>query len=140
MDLVDVIKKRKSIRKFMAMPVSVEGIRDILATARKAPTAGGIRGYEAVIVEKKISPYHSPLSIVVCAVPDRYIKRYGNRGRELYAVQDATLFAGYIQLLLTNCGLDSVWVGAFKERKLKKELGLPDRLKPIAILQVGYRI
>jgi nitroreductase len=63
--------------------------------------------------------------------------RYGTRG-DMYAVQDATILAAYIQLVAVNYGLSTCWVGAFREYRIIKELVLEDNLKPIAVLPIGY--
>ncbi|MFN7181896.1 MAG: nitroreductase family protein, partial [Planctomycetota bacterium] len=61
-----------------------------------------------------------------------------DRGKKLYAIQDATIACAYAQLAITALGLGSVWVGAFDEKKVKQILNLPKELKPIAILPIGY--
>jgi len=44
----------------------------------------------------------------------------------------------YIQLLLVDWGLASVWIGAFQENKIKKTLQIAKHLRPIAIIALGY--
>jgi len=135
MELSDVIKKRKSVRSFQDK--DIPDLMDIIALAKKGPTAGGIRGYWVVVTKEKIAPYDAPAYIVICADPSAYNARYGIRGMELYAIQDATIVGAYLQLLLVDVGLASCWIGAFHEDKIKRAIGTIE-LKPVAIIAVGY--
>lgn len=57
------------------------------------------------------------------------------RSRELYSLQDATIAASYSQLAAENLSLGSCWVGAFKEEKVKRTLGVEK--SPVAIITIG---
>lgn len=138
MELEAVIQKRKSVRTFKQDDISDEFLKEIIDLARKSPSAGAIRGYEAIITREKINRIDAPVYLVVCANPEAYEKRYGDRGRNLYSVQDATIFGAYLQLILVDRGLASVWIGAFRESKVKQTLGLEGDLRPIAIIAAGY--
>jgi nitroreductase len=35
-------------------------------------------------------------------------------------------------------GLDTVWVGAFVEESVRKAIQIPDNLRPVSILPIGY--
>jgi nitroreductase len=41
-------------------------------------------------------------------------------------------------LVAYSLGLGTVWVGAFNEKEVSKILTLPDHLRPVAIIPVGY--
>ena len=79
----------------------------------------------------------APINIIVCANLKR-ISWYGNRGRELYCIQDASAAVEHILLLAVDNGLDACWVGAFDENKVSKILDLPSYVRPIAIIPIGY--
>jgi nitroreductase len=66
------------------------------------------------------------------------LERFGERGRGLYSVQDATIACAYAQLAATALGLGSVWVGAFDPDEVRKIVGLPEAQQPVAILPIGY--
>ena len=140
MKLAEVIEQRKSIREYKDKPVAGHLIEQIVKLAKRAPSAGAVRGYKVVVTDQQLVPYKAPVYFVVFAVPEKYGKRYGQRGRDLYAVQDATLVAGYIQLAAVSVGLDTVWVGAFNEGKVRTALDLPIEYRPIAVLPTGYRL
>lgn len=137
MELEAVIKKRKSVRNFKKDDVSDEILKEIIDLARKSPSAGAIRGYEIIITREKINRIEAPVYLVICANPEAYAK-YGDRGVNLYSIQDATIFGAYIQLILVDRGLASLWIGAFKEEKIKRILNT--NLRPIAIIALGYAL
>ena len=134
MNLEEVISKRKSVRSFQ-MWKEVPDLTEIIELAKKGPSAGAIRGYQTIVTKEKLA-YNAPVSVVICIDEAAYEKRYGERGRSLYAIQDAAIFGAYLGLLLVERGLCSVWVGAFRENKVKRILGT--ELRPIAVIAIGY--
>lgn len=136
MELREAIRIRKSIRTFSQKDVPDIVLHELIEAAKKGPSAGGIRGYEG-IVSREVTAYGSPVSVVICINQDAYTSRYGDRGRDLYAIQDGTIFGAYLQLLLVEAGLCSVWVGAFREGRVRRIL--KTELKPIAIIALGYK-
>ena len=134
MELKDVILKRKSVRVFQDK--EVPDLSEIIALAKKCPSAGAIRGYDIILTKDKIAPYDAPLYAVILTNPDTYAK-YGKRGWRLYSIQDATIFGAYLQLLLTDMGLSSVWIGAFREERIQRDI--KTNLRPIAIIAIGYK-
>jgi nitroreductase len=80
----------------------------------------------------------APVVLVVCAEPDRSAIRYRERGAELYCLQDTAAAAENILLAATALGLGGCWVGAFDEEEASLALNLPENLRPVAIIPVGY--
>ena len=138
MELKEVINKRHSVRVFQDKDVPDEILEELIALARKSPSAGGIRGYQVIITREKITRIDAPVYLVICIDTEVYNKRYGDRGKNLYSVQDAAVFASYIQLLLVNKGIDSCWIGAFHEHKVQRFL--KTNLRPVTILAIGYEL
>lgn len=140
MDFRDVVIKRYSVRHFQSTAVPQKLIKKAIELAKLAPSAGNLQSYKVVITHEKIVSIDAPLYLVICADPDNSASRYGSRGRSLYAIQDATIFASYLQLVLIDLGLASVWVGAFSDKVVRKSLHLSKNLRPIAVIPVGYPI
>lgn len=151
MSFIDLVRKRHSIRSFKNQPVSDELLHQILETAILAPSAGNLQSYEIYTVSDNAIKQQlahaaldqnflqeAPINIIFCANMKRASVNYGHRGNELYSVQDATIAAAYLQLAAADLELATVWIGAFEESQVKKILHLPDHLKPIAIIPVGY--
>ena len=135
MELVTTIKQRKSIRTFKSTDVSDELLNELIKLSMKGSSAGGIRGCKAIIT-RQLNVYNAPVCVVICIDYAPYAKRYGARGVELYAIQDSAIIGAYLQLLLVDNGLASVWVGAFQKDRIKRVL--ETELEPVAIIALGY--
>lgn len=128
-----------------------EKLQAILEAANAAPSAGNLQAYEIYVVKSQTARMRLasmltqmkffadvPVVLAFCANPERSLIRYGDRGRSLYAVQDATIACTHAMLAATALGLATVWVGAFQEKAVSEALGLPASLRPVALLPLGY--
>jgi nitroreductase len=80
----------------------------------------------------------APVVIVVCADPERSARRYGDRGRHLYSIQDTAAAIENLLLAAVASGLGACWVGAFDEDAAADALDLSSHLRPVAIVPIGY--
>jgi len=71
-------------------------------------------------------------------VDEKIVERYGQRGKDLYSICDVSAAVENILLMAYSQGLGAVWVGAFDEEEVANILDLPENLRPIAIIPVGY--
>ena len=79
----------------------------------------------------------APLVVVGCT--DEKIEwRYGERGKKLYSICDVAMSIQNMMLLAHEQGLGSCPVGAFDEEKVSEILNIPENLRPIIIVPVGY--
>ncbi len=152
MEFKDVLKNRHSFRAYSDKEVPPEKLKVILDAANSAPSAGNLQSYKVYVVRaKKIKGaimqvaheqeclVQAPLLLIFCADRNPGLK-YGDRGAELYSVQDATIAATYAQLAATAEGLGTVWVGAFDTLEVSRLLDADSHLVPVAILPIGYPI
>lgn len=152
MDFNEILDNRISVRKFRNKEVSNEIVNNILHMANKSPSAGNLQARNVVIVrgqdrkEKLVAAAYgqncvkeAPVVLAINACPDISGNQYGERGRRLYAIQDATIFASYIQLAAISLGLDTVWLGAFDDKKVQDILGLDSESVPVTLMPLGYR-
>ena len=151
MEFMEVLGARHSIRSFKEQPLEEEKINAILEAANSAPSAGNLQAYEIYLVkdlellQKLVHAAwgqhfidQAPIVLVFCAHPARSSIKYGNRGTELYCIQDATCAAIFAHLAATSLRLGSCWVGAFDEEEVQKCLNLPSDHRPIIIMPIGY--
>ncbi|RLI40454.1 nitroreductase family protein, partial [Candidatus Bathyarchaeota archaeon] len=80
----------------------------------------------------------APVVIVVCADEIRSSQGYGVRGKTLYCIQDTAAATQNIHLAAYSLGLGTCWVGAFNEEEARKILEIPQGVRPVAIIPVGY--
>lgn len=147
-DLFAVMAARRSTRKFADRPVEPEKVDRIIAAADTAPTAGNYQGFEIFLVrspdtKRKLvaacnnQPYvDAPLVLVFCKNPARVKFDFPDYILRKFAIQDATLAAGYSQLAAQALGLSSIWIGMLDEQKVMDVLGTD--LVPSSVLCVGY--
>ncbi len=151
-DFFETVRHRHSVRKYQAdMPVEPEKLHTLLEMASAAPSAGDLQAYRIVVVQNQTERdalrtaadgqaflSEAPLCLVVCANSLRSAQQFGERGAQLYALQDATIAAAYVQLAAVAEGLGSTWVGNFDEAAVRTALDLDPALTPVALLSIGY--
>lgn len=150
MELMEAIKGRRSVRKFCDKPVSQEMLDIILEAGRAAPSAGNLQARDFFIIENKkiqqelVEAAHgqafiaqASLAIVVCANYES-IDSYGERGIELYCIQDSAAAIQNMLLVVHELELAACWVGAFDESSVTSTLKLPEHLRPVAIIPIGW--
>src|SRR5215210_6221768 len=148
----DIIKRRKMVRQYIKdKPIPQEIVNKLIVNAHRAPSAGHTQVQEFIIVQdplikKKLGEaalnqeqvYDAPLLIVVCANTSRSVGRYGKRGIEFYSIIDGAFASMLILLTAVNEGIGACFVGAFLDVKVSEILELPEYVKPIGIICIGY--
>jgi len=150
MDVWAAIEQRRSIRSFTSADVSESVVERILEAGIRAPSAGNRQPWHFYVVRNRSvrlalqqAAYgqsfvgEAPVVIVVCVHPERSALRYGERGRELYCLQDTAAAVENMLLAVTALGLGACWVGAFSEDAAARALSLPGGLRPVALVPVG---
>lgn len=151
MNFFELIESRRSVRAYSPASIEPEKLRAILEAANRAPSAGNLQAYEIYLVRDaavrrllaraaldQFFLAQAPVALVFCAHARRSAERYGRRGAELYALQDATVACTFAMLAAAAQGLGTVWVGAFDEEAVRRAIGAPEGHRPVAILPVGY--
>jgi nitroreductase len=150
MTILDAVKERRSIRKFLQKEIPNTVLEELKEALIWAPSAGNLQARKFYFVfnrktKEKIAAAalnqnfiaKAPLVIVACT--DGQIRlHYGERGVNLYTIQDVSASIMGMMLVAHEAGLGSVWVGAFREEEVSKILRLPPNLRPVAIVPVGY--
>ncbi len=149
-DIFEVIKNRRSVRSFTSEKVSDDKLEKMIEMAQMAPSAGNLQSWEFIIIKKKDTREklasvagqkfisEPPVLIVVCANQDRSSRKYGERGSNLYSIQDSAAAIQNILLTAQSLDLSSCWIGAFDEEAVSQILNIPEGIRPVALLPVGY--
>jgi nitroreductase len=153
MNILDIIKKRRSVRDFTDRKIPESAINVLVDALRWAPSAGNLQSRKFYFVfnediRNKLAQaglkqefvsfiVRAPLVVVACA-DHRISTRYGERGTHLYCIQDTAASVQNLLLAAHDLGLGTCWVGAFKEENVREILDLPNNLRPVAVVPVGY--
>ncbi len=145
-----IVERRRSVRRFSGAAVSEAALRQVLEAARLAPSAGNLQAWRVVVARdggarKALARAalcqefvaQAPVALVFIACSDTSGRKYGRRGRDLYAAQDATIAATFAMLAVEALGLGTVWVGAFDTEDVARVVGCGAGETPVAILPVG---
>jgi nitroreductase len=150
MDVFQAVRERRSIRNFLRKDIPEDVLSRLIDAVRWAPSAGNLQSRKFFIIRDGMTKKQiavaalnqdflstAPLVIVGCADSSIGI-RYGRRGIELYSIQDVAVSVMAMMLVAFENGLGTCWVGAFQEAEVSKILNLPENLRPVAIIPVGY--
>ena len=146
-----LLEDRYSVRDYDPdVEVSPETVERILEAAIRAPSAGNRQAWHFYVVRDlevrqslvaaaggQSFVAQAPVAIVVCADAEQSAERYGQRGRELYCLQDTAAAVEHMLLAAVALDLGGCWVGAFNEERAAQALDLPQRHRPVAILPIG---
>jgi len=151
MEVFESIISRHSVRSYEKKDVPNELIGQLLEAAVRAPSAGNVQPWEFVVVKdielkrelasvalKQRHVEEAPVVIVVCADPGKSADKYGERGKSLYCIQDTAAAIENMLLVANSLGLGTCWIGAFEEDKVKNILNMPQKLKPVALITIGF--
>jgi nitroreductase len=149
MNVLEAINKRKSVRNFLKKPIEDEKIDAILNAGRLAPSAKNRQEWRFVVVKdqtvrKKIAMAangqgfvgEAPLVIVACGITDGYVM---SCGQESYPI-DVAIALDHISLVAVELGLGSCWIGAFNEDRVKEILGIPEEVRVVELMPIGYPV
>jgi nitroreductase len=144
MELIDVIRDRRSIRKYKTTPVSQDDIEYVLEAARLAPSWGNRQCWRYIVVtdeelRKKITirdwAAESPVIIVGCADPTKA----GNKAGKPYYMLDMGISMEHLILAAHDRGLGTCWLGGqFDEEIVREALGVPESHRIVALTPLGY--
>jgi len=147
MELLDVIRKRRSIRAYGNTAVEEEKLNRILEAARLAPSARNMQERKFVVVRDRGTRTKlmeaaknqsfvgaAPVVIAACGTIADYVM---GCGQPAYTV-DVAIAVDHMTLQAVAEGLGTCWVCAFDESRVKEILGVPDEVRVVALLTLGY--
>ena len=147
MPILATIKRRYSVREYTDAPVEEEKLLQVLEAARWAPSACNIQPCIFIVVrdsegKQSLRPAYNrdwfinaPVIIAVCVDNKSAWRRTDGVG---YGPVDATIAMDHLVLAATEIGLGTCWIGAFKAEEVRKALGLPGHIDPVAMTPLGY--
>lgn len=144
MTLSELLKKRRSVRKFDGRAVPHEVLEQILALALTAPSSKSTRSTRFMVIDKpelleKISEMRDFGSSFVKDVPCGVLVMGDATATDLW-VDNASISATLLQLAAEEAGLGSCWVHVNGRPRLLKEPeagNAADYLKTVLPIQEG---
>lgn len=145
MEFYEMIRRRRSVRKYAPTAVEPEKLQKILEAAHVAPTAANRQPVRLILVQSECEReklgecaniYKAPLAVIVCADRERAWKRPYD-GKVTTDI-DASILTDHMMLQAAELGLGSVWICYFDPEQLRKSFQIPENLEPVNILAIGY--
>lgn len=146
MDVMEAIKTRRSVRRYLNKEIPSELLNELLEAARVAPSASNRQDWQFVVVrdpavrrqlaEAAGQSFIATASVIIVGVSTNP-KRIMSCEVPAYAV-DLAIATTNITLVAAARGLGTCWIGAFDQRRVKETLGVPLEFKVVLLLPVGY--
>lgn len=147
MDVMTAIQARRSIRVFEKRDVEEEKLARVLEAGRLAPSARNMQEWKFVVIRDKVARKRlmaaaknqtfvaqAPVVIVGCGTITDYTMSCG----QLSYPVDVAIAMTQMTLQAVAEGLGTCWVCAFDEDEVAALLGIPDGVRVVALLPLGY--
>ena len=151
-DFLEVVKKRRSVRKYTDAPLSSDEVVALMTPVLYAPSSKGKQAVEFILVEQKemlerlsqVKPRFgtmiagAALAVVIC----------GRMDISDVWIEDASVAATMLLLSAENCDLGACWVqirermqedGAPASLAVRELLNLAPEQEPLCIIAVGCK-
>lgn len=157
--MLEVIKNRRSIRRFKDTPVEDEKLIEILEAARLAPSGNNTQPWHFIVVKSpemrralatashnQMWMADAPIHIVCVADIRCRIKGVEPISLEDESpllefkklIRDTSIGIEHLVLEAENQGLGTCWIAWFEPQEIAKILGVPSDKYVQAIIPVGY--
>ncbi|MBZ2166677.1 nitroreductase family protein [Methanobacterium spitsbergense] len=147
MDVNKAIEVRRSIRKYKKIDIEEDKLDKILESARIAPSAANRQQWKFVVVKdpnirkKLVDACHGQVFVgeapVVIAACSTESDQKMPCGQYAYTV-DLSIALSFMILQATELELGTCWLGAFNEDNVKNILNIPDNIRVVGVITIGY--
>ncbi|MCJ7760026.1 nitroreductase family protein [Candidatus Bathyarchaeota archaeon] len=149
MNVLDAVRTRKSIRRYIDRPVEESKLNAVLEAGRLAPSASNRQEWRFVVVResgtrKRLAEAaggqtfvaEAPVVIAACAKTDGRVMRCGQLSYPI----DVAIALDHMTLAAVELGLGTCWIGLFEEKKVKEILGIPEDIRVVELMPLGYPV
>ena len=150
MELIDIFRKRRSIRKYTGEKVTDEQLQQVIEAGMMSPSGHGKRSWEMIVVRDrqtldKLSECRVGASKMLAGA-DAAVVVIGDADRSEVWTEDCSVALAYMHLMADGMGLGSCWIqgrlreapnGQTTEEYVRDVLGYPERCKLEGILSLG---
>ncbi|AMK15091.1 nitroreductase family protein [Methanobrevibacter olleyae] len=148
---MNIIFKRKSIRKFLDKEIEDEKIIRLLKAGMQAPSAINSQPWEFLVVKNKegikkienMSLYSKPAKTSACCIITLFNKEYTDKFEDYkWIQQDMGACSQNILLQAVEEDLGAVWLGTYPDEErvnyLKENFNIPENVYPYSVIVLGY--
>ena len=147
MDLLKLMGDRYTYRRYSNEDVKEEDLNKILEAGRIAPTSHNNQPQRIYVVRSEEAKeklmkdfaynYKAPCYLVCGYNIDEVWRNDLDGDRESGDI-DVSIVITHMMLMAEELGLGACWIGFFDPLAVKKNLEIPDNIKIIGILSLGY--
>lgn len=150
MDFLELIKSRRSVRRFKQKPIDRNVLVELVETARSAPAGANIQSLEYIIVDEPamvalvfdqlawagyVQPKRNPAK---GQEPVAYIVVLVDTTIKKDAAADAAAAIENMLLASQSMGLGSCWIGSISRDEIRSILSIPENYKIDSVVALGF--
>jgi nitroreductase len=147
LSVLNTVKNRGSIRKYLTKPVPKDELLKVIEAARLAQSAANRQPWQFILVtdaalKKSLSEaarnqsfVAQATAVIVCLANPAEAARVGPFEGFLI---DMAIATENMALTAWDLGIGSCWIGAYDEKKVKELLDIPDDIRVVSLLTLGY--
>lgn len=146
MDVIEAIKKRRSVRRFKPDSIPADLIKKVIEAATWAPSACNVQGWRFIVIDSqkiKQEIVNQGGSAVIKAAPAGVLVAYDKRTKNIEYqdyIQSGAAAIENLLLAATHFGLASCWICHLPpKRKIRQILKIPESFSPLAYVALGYQ-
>ena len=152
-----LVKNRRSVRRYSDRPVEREKVLTCLEAGRLAPSADNVQPWRFLVLDdselkerfskevfsgiytKTRFAAKAPVLILLLARLDIIANRIGKQIQGIhYYFIDVGIAGEHVVLQAEELGLGTCWIGWFNTRKARKIAKIPKKYKIVSLLSMGY--
>lgn len=146
--LLDLIKRRQSVRGYLPKEVEQEKLDYIFECVRLAPSACNLQPWRFLVVKgdearKDLQKCYSrdwfaeaPMYLIACA--DHTVAWHRKSDGKDHSDVDVSIAVEHLCLAAAEQGLGTCWVCNFDVELCKRLFYIPGHIEPIALITIGY--
>lgn len=147
MDIIDVIEKRRSVRRFKPDPITESELMTILKAGQTAPSACNKQNWHFIVVNDdavKRELTDNGAAVFIKNAPVGILVLYDRRTQNVeYSdhIQSGSAAIQNMLLAASTLGIGGCWICQLPpKRQVRKLFGIPWHMDPIAYVVLGYPV
>ena len=153
----ELVRNRRSVRRYLDKPVEREKLLACLEAARLAPSAENVQPWRFLVIDDpglkerfaaaaftgiySFSRFaaKAPALVLLLARPDLLANRIGKQIQDIsFYLIDVGIAGEHFALQAEELGLGTCWIGWFNPRRTRRFFGIPRPYKVVCLMAVGY--